>query len=149
MEVSDDTSESDRNLVAKKLGFCGERSSVTLYKQKQKRNSTALQLLRENSEVVFPNDVSVSEEQIVVQRLSLKHKSIPIGCTETIENRRKHFNRRNVGNSLNLLIMMIDDSTTLLEGWIQYRVMEKLQNELFVTYLPRGQVTSMSKCHSV
>ena len=42
LEVSDDLLEPERNLDEKKLKFCGERSSVMLYKQKRKRNSTAV-----------------------------------------------------------------------------------------------------------
>ena len=57
-----------------KLVFRGERSSVTLYKQKRKRNSTALQLLEKNSNVATENDVSESREQNVAQRLSSKRK---------------------------------------------------------------------------
>ena len=56
LEVSDDLLEPDRNQDEKKLEFCGERSSVTLYKQKRKRNSTALQLL-ENWDVATKNDL--------------------------------------------------------------------------------------------
>ena len=100
LEVSADLSEPTRNLDEKNMKFCGERSSVTLYKQKRKRNSTALQLLGENTNVATENDVSVSKGLNVVQRLSLKHKSIPIGYTENIEHKGKNFSRRNVGNSL-------------------------------------------------
>ena len=58
LEVSDDNSEPGRNPDAKKLEFCGKRSSVTLYKQKRKGNSTALLLLGENSYVAYSeNDV--------------------------------------------------------------------------------------------
>ena len=49
LEVSDDLLEPDRSLYEKKSDFCGERSSVTLYRQKQKRNSTTSQLLGENT----------------------------------------------------------------------------------------------------
>ena len=35
---------------------------------------------------------------------------------------------------------------TFQEGWIQYSIMEGLQNELSLTYLPRGQLISMRKC---
>ena len=60
LEVFDDLLLPDRNLDEKKLDFCGEKSSVTLYKQKRKRNSTALQLLGEYSDVATENDVSES-----------------------------------------------------------------------------------------
>ena len=60
MEVSHDLWETDRNPDDKKLVFLGDRSSVTLYKQKRKRNSTSLQLLGENSEVATENDMSES-----------------------------------------------------------------------------------------
>ena len=89
LEVSDDLSKPDRNLDEKKVEFCGERSSVTLYEQKRKRNSTALQLLGENSDVATENDVSESRELNVVQRLSLKHNSPPVGCKENIEHEGK------------------------------------------------------------
>ena len=45
LEVSHDLWEPVRNPVEKKLKFCGDRSSVTLYKQERKPNSTALQIL--------------------------------------------------------------------------------------------------------
>ena len=57
VEVSHELSEPRRNPNAKELRFCGGRSSVTFYKQKQKRNATALQLWRESSDVVTENDV--------------------------------------------------------------------------------------------
>ena len=85
LEVSDDQSEPDRNLDEKKLKFCGERSSVKLYKQKRKQNSTPLQLFGENSDVTTKNDVSASKEQNAAQRLSSQHKSSPIACKENIE----------------------------------------------------------------
>ena len=47
--------------------------------------------------------------------------------------------------SLYQLTMKMDDSTTFQEGWIQYRIMERLENELSLTYLPRGQSTLMMK----
>ena len=130
LEVSDDLLEPDKNLDEKNMKFCGERSSVTLYKQKRKRNSTALQLLGENTNVATENDVSVSKELNVVQRLSLKHKSIPIGYTENIEHKGKNFSRRNVGNSLYLLMMMMmDDSTTSHERQIDCLSMKRLENQ--------------------
>ena len=135
LEVSDDLLEPDRNLDEKKLEFCGERSSVMLYKQKRKRNFTALQLLGENSDVATENDVSESRELNVVQRLSLKHKSISIGCTENNENKRKTFSRGNVGNSLYLLMMVIDDSTTSFERQIECLSMDRLENEISLTYI--------------
>ena len=90
LEVSDDLSEPDRNLVEKKLKFCGERSTVNLYKQKRRQNSTALQLFGENSDVATKNDVSVSKEQNAALRLSSQHKSPPIGCKESLEHKRKN-----------------------------------------------------------
>ena len=45
LEVSDELSEPQRIADEKKLVFCGEKSLMALYKQKRKRNSTALQLL--------------------------------------------------------------------------------------------------------
>ena len=89
LEVSDNLSKPDRNIDENKVEFCGERSSVTLYEQKRKRNSTALQLLGDNSEVATEYDVSESRELNVVQRLSLKHNSPPFGCKENIEHEGK------------------------------------------------------------
>ena len=84
LKFSADLSEPARNLDENKLKFCGERSSVKLYKQKRKQNSTALQLFGENSDVATKNDVSVSKEQNAAQRLSSQQKSPPIGCKENI-----------------------------------------------------------------
>ena len=145
LEVFDDLSEPDRNLDEKKLKFCCERSSVKLYKQRRKQNSTALQLFGENSEVATKNDVSVSKEQNVAQRLSSQHKSAPIGCKESIEHKRKNSSCRNVGNFLYLLVMMMDDSIISSERQIESLSMEPLENELSLTYLPRGQSTLMRK----
>ena len=92
---------------------------MTFYKLKRKRNSIALRLLGENTDVAPENEVSVSKDQKVAMRLNSKPNSIPIGCTENIEHKRKHFSRRNVGNSLFLPIMMMDDSATFQEGWFQ------------------------------
>ena len=89
LEVSADLSEPVGNLDEKKLKFCSERSTVNLYKQKRKQNSTALQLFGENSDVATKNDVSVSKEQNAAQRLSSEHKSPPIGCKENIEHKEK------------------------------------------------------------
>ena len=58
----------------------------------------------------------------------------------------KSFSRRKVEKSPNLLILMMDDSTTFQGGWIQYRIRERLENELALTYLPRGQSMLMMKC---
>ena len=96
LEAFDDNSKPDRNRDAKKLGFFGERSSLTLYKQKRKRNSIAMRLLGENTELATDLDMSVSKEQNVAQRLNSKLKSNPIGCTENTENKKKDFNRRKV-----------------------------------------------------
>ena len=145
LEVSDDLSKPDRNLDEKKVEFCGERSSVTLYEQKRKRNSTALQLLGENSDIATENDVSESRELNVVQRLSLKHNSPPIGCKENIEHEGKNSSRSNVGNSLHLLVMMMDDSIISHERQIESLSMERLENELSLTYFPRGQSILMRK----
>ena len=143
LEVSDDLSEPCRNPDDNKFVFCGERSSVTLYKQQRKRNSTALQLLGENVDVATKNDVSLSKELNVVQRLSSEHKSPPIGCKENIEHKEKNSSRRNVGNSLYLLMMIMDDSIISSERQIESLSMERLENELSLTYLPRGQSTLM------
>ena len=144
-EVSDDLLEPDRNLDEKKLEFCGERSSVTLYKQKRKQNPTALQLFGENSDVAMKNDVFVSKERNAAQRLSSQHKSPPIGCKENIEHKEKISSRRNVGNSLYLLVMMMEDSIISPERQFESLSMERLENELSLTYLPRGQSTLMRK----
>ena len=131
--------------MQKKLKFCGDRSSVKLYQQKRKQNSTALQLFGENSDVATKNDVSVSKKQNAAQRLSSKHKSSTIGCKESIEHKGKNSSRRNVGNSLYLLVMMMDDSIISSERQIESLSMERLENELSLTYLPRGQSTLMRK----
>ena len=86
-----------------------------------------------------------STEQNVAQRLNSKHKIIPIGCTENTENKKKNFSRSNVGSSLYLMIMMMDDSTTFQEEQIQNSIMEKLLNELALTYLQHCQSTLMMK----
>ena len=145
LEVFADLSEPVRNLDEKKLKFCSERSTVNLYKQKRKQNSTALQLFGENSDVATKNDVSVSKEQNAAQRLSSPYKSPPIGCKESIEHKRKNSSRRNVGNSLYLLMMIMDDSIISSERQIESLSMERLENELSLTYLPRGQSTLMRK----
>ena len=100
LEVSDDLSEPDRNLDEKKLKFCGERSSVKLYQQKRKQNSTALQLFGDISDVATKNNVSVSKEQNAALRLKSEHKSPPIGCKENIEHKEKNSSRRNRKHSL-------------------------------------------------
>ena len=145
LEVFADLSEPVRNLDEKKLKFCSERSTVNLYKQKRKQNSTALQLFGENSDVATKNDVSVSKEQNAAQRLNSEHKSPPIGCKENIEHKEKNSSRRNVGNSLYLLVVMMDDSIISSERQIESLSMERLENELSLTYLPRGQSTLMRK----
>ena len=142
LEVFDDLSEPDRNPDEKKLKFCVERSSVKLYKQKRKQNSTAMQLFGENSDVATKNDVSVSKEQNAARS---QFKSPPIGCKESIEHNGKNSSRRNVGNSLYLLVMMMDDSIIATERQIESLSMEQLENELSLTYLPRGQSTLMRK----
>ena len=145
LEVSHDLWEPVRNPDEKKLELCGERSSVTLYKQKRKRNSTALQLLEEITNVATKNDVSVSKEQNAAQRLSSQHKPSPIGSKENIEHEGKNSSRRNVGNSLYLLVMMMDDSIISSKRQIESLSMEQLENELSLTYLPRGQSTLLRK----
>ena len=143
LEVSADLSEPVRNLDEKKLKFGSERSTVNLYKQKRKQNSTALQLFGENSNVATENDVSESIVLNVVQRLSLKLNSPPIGCKENIEHEGKNSSRSNFGNFLHLLVMMTDDSIIFHERQIESLRMERLENELSWTYLPRGQSTLM------
>ena len=145
LEVFADLSEPVRNLDEKKLKFCSERSTANLYKQKRKQTSTALQLFGENSDVATKNDVSVSKEQNAAQRLSSPYKSPPIGCKESIEHKRKNSSRRNVGNSLYLLMMIMDDSIISSERQIESLSMERLENELSLTYLPCGQSTLMRK----
>ena len=146
MEVSDDKWESVSNSDDKKLKFCCERSYVTCYKQERKRNSTALQLLEENTDVATENNVSESKEQNAAQRLISKYKSIPIGCIENTEHERKNFSRRNVEKMLFQLMMMMDDLNTFRQKQIQNRIMERLENELFLTYLAHGQSMLMMKC---
>ena len=143
LEILHDLWEPVRNPDEKKLEFCGDRSSEICYKPKRKRNSVALQLPGENTNVATKNDMSVSKELKVVQRLSLKHKSIPFGFTKNIEHKGKNFSRRNVGNSLYLLVMMMDDSIISHERQIESLNMERLENELSLTYFPRGQSTLM------
>ena len=118
---------------------------MNLYKQKRKQNFTALQLFGENSDVATKNDVSVSKEQNAAQRLSSEHKSPPIGCKENIEHKEKISSRRNVGNSLYLLMMIMDDSIISSERQIESLSMERLENELSLTYPPRGHSTLMRK----
>ena len=145
LEVFADLSEPVRNLDEKKLKFCSERSTVNLYKQNRKQNSTALQLFGENSDVATKNDVSVSKEQNAAQRLSSPYKSPPIGCKENIEHEGKNSSRSNVGNFLHLLVMMMDDSIISHERQIDCLNMKRLENELSLTYLPRRQSTLMRK----
>ena len=117
---------------------------MTLYKQKRKRNSTELQLLEENLDVPMENDVSESREQNLVQQS--KYKSIPVGCSDDTENKRKNFRRRNAENTLYILLMMMDDSTMFQEEQIQNRIMGRLENEFCLTCLPHGQSILMRKC---
>ena len=144
LEVSDDLSEPRRNPDDKKMEFCGERSSKTLYKSNGERNSISLQLLKEILDVGTKNDRPVRKELNVVQRLSSKYKSILMGGTENIEHKGKTFSRRYVGNSLYLLMMMMDDSTTFQEE--QNKCTKISENELVLTYLQRSQSTLMRKC---
>ena len=89
LEVSHDFWEPVRNPDEKKLEFCGDRSSVTLYKQERKPNSTALQLLGENWNVATKNDLPEKKKQNAAQRLSSQLKSPPIGCKESLEHKGK------------------------------------------------------------
>ena len=146
LEVSNDNSEPDGNQDEKTLELCAERSSVTLYKLKQKRNCTALQLLGDNTKVATKNDVSVSKELNVVQQLSLKHKSFTIRFTDDTENKSKHFSRRNVGSSLYPMLMMIDVLTTFLERQIECLSRDRLANENNLTYFLHSQSTLMRNC---
>ena len=142
----DDLSEPDRNADDRKMGIRGERSSMTLCKQKRKRNPIELQLLGENTDVAPKNDVPLSKEQNVAQRLNnLKHKSIPNGCIENTGNIKKYFGHCNVDIFLFLLIMIMDDSTTFQEEPIQNSIMEGLENELFLTCLSHVQSTLITK----
>ena len=81
-----------------------------------------------------------------MQRLTSKHKSLPVRCTDETENKGKNFRRRNLGNCLYLLMMMIDGSTTSLERQMECLSMDRLENEISLTYLPRSQSTLMRKC---
>ena len=147
LEVSYDLVEPRRNPDAKKLEFCGERSWVTFYKHKRKRNSKALQLLEENMDVDTEYDVSEGKKQNEAQQLSSERKFF-FRCTKNTENKRENFNCRNVGNSLYLLIMIIVDSSTFQELQIQIKIMEILENEISLTYLPRGQSILMMNCEA-
>ena len=147
LEVSYNLVEPRRNPDAKKLEFCGERSWVTFYKHKRKRNSKALQLLEENMGVDTEYDVSEGKKQNEAQQLSSERK-IFFRCTKNTENKRENFNCRNVGNSLYLLIMIIVDSSTFQERQIQIKIMEILENEISLTYLPRGQSILMMNCEA-
>ena len=100
------------------------------------RNSTEWHLLGEYAVVALENDLPVSKEQIVAKRLNSKNKSIPVGCIENTENKKKNFSRRNVEKSLYLLIMMMDGLTTFQEYQIQNRSMKRLEYELSLTYPP-------------
>ena len=147
LEVSYDLVEPRRNPDAKKLEFCGERSWVTFYKHKRKRNSKALQLLEENMDVDTEYDVSEGKKQNEAQQLSSERKFF-FRCRKNTENKRENFNGRNVGNSLYLLIMIIVDSSTFQELQIQIKIMEILENEISLTYLPRGQSMLMMNCEA-
>ena len=85
LEASHDLWDTDKNPYVKKVVFRVERSSLTLYKQKRKRNSTALQLLGEISDVATENDVSESREQNVVQQWRSKRRLFSIGFTDDTE----------------------------------------------------------------
>ena len=146
LQVSDTLWEPVSNLDDRKLEFCGERSSEKLYNQKRKPNSTALQLLGENWDVATKNDVSESKEQNISQRLSLKHKSLPIGCTENTKNKGEDFSRRSVEKSLFLWMMMMDDSRNSHKRQIDCLSMKRLENQFCLIYLPGSHATSMRKC---
>ena len=146
LEVFDDLSESDRSIDDKKLVFCDERGSRTFYKQNAKRISTALQLLEENSDVATENDLLESRPQNIPQLLSSTYKSIPMGCIEITEHKGRNFPCRNVGSSLYLLNMMMDDLTMFQEEQIQNKVMGRLENEFCLICPPHGQSILMKKC---
>ena len=90
--------------------------------------------------------MSVSKEQNAAQRLSSKYKSPPIGCIENIEHKGKDFSRRNVGNSVYLLMMMMDDSTITHERQIDCLNMKRLENQFCLIYFSRSRSTLMRKC---
>ena len=90
-EVLDDLPEPDRNPEAKKLGFCGERSSVMLYKQIAKLQIIAITGRKLNSDVATENDVSETKGQNVARQLSSKRKHLSIGYTENTEIEGKKF----------------------------------------------------------
>ena len=144
-EDSHDFWEPVRNPDEKKLEFCGDRSSVTLYKQERKPNSTALQLLGENWNVATKNDLPEKKKQNAAQRLSSQLKSLLLDAKRALNTKEKNSSRRNVGNSLYLLVMMMDDSIISSERQIESLSMERLENELSLTYLPRGHSTLMRK----
>ena len=87
------------------------------------------ELLGANSLVATENNVSVSIEQNVAQRLNSKHEFFPIGCIETTENKDKDFSCCNIEESLYLLNMMMDDSTSFQEGWIRKKLSGKTRNQ--------------------
>ena len=106
-------------------------------------------LLIENTDVATINDVPVSKEQNVAQRLKSKLKSIPIGCTEDTEKKRKNISCRNVENSLYrlmMMMMMMDNSILSRERQTECLSMERLENDLSFVNLYREQSILMTKC---
>ena len=91
--------------------------------------------------------MSEGKKQNEAQQLSSERKFF-FSCTKNTENKRENFNCRNVGNSLYLLIMIIVDSSTFQELQIQIKNMEILENEISLTYLPRGQSILMMNCEA-
>ena len=89
--------------------------------------------------------MSVSKEQNAAQRLSSQHKTAPIGRKGSIEHKGKDASLCNVGNSLYLFVMMMDDSIIAPERLIESLSMEQLENELSLTYLSRGLPILMRK----
>ena len=89
LEVSHDQWEPVRNPDETKLEFCGERSSVTLYKQERKPNSTALQFLGENWDVAAKNDLLEKKKQNAAQRLSSQLKSLLLGAKRALNTKEK------------------------------------------------------------
>ena len=121
LEVSDDLSEPDRNPDDKTFGFCGERSSVTLYKQKLKRNSTALQLVGKKHRCNYGKRRACEQRAQGSAEIEFKTQ-IQLHWTQ-----REHDY---------LLIMMMDDLTTFQKEQNQNSIMERLLNKLASTYLP-------------
>ena len=69
-----------------------------------------------------------------------------MGCTEITEHKGRNSSCRNVGSSLYLLIMMMDDSTMFQEEHNQKNIMGRLENEFCLTCLPHGESVLLRKC---